>query len=78
MSESPQILIIAGPNGAGKITFAREFLPHEAECPDFINADLIAAGRRNLERRYARLVNAWKLYDNSGTSPRLLAQGENP
>lgn len=174
MSESPQILIIAGPNGAGKTTFAREFLPHEAECPDFINADLIAAGlspfrpeaaalragrlmleeigariashrsfafettlsglgyarqipgwralgyvvtlyflslddvelaiarvaarvaqgghnipepvirrrfvagQRNLERRYARLVNAWKLYDNSGTSPRLLAQGENP
>jgi predicted ABC-type ATPase len=25
-------------------TFAREFLPHEAHCPDFINADLIAAG----------------------------------
>lgn len=174
MSQAPQILIIAGPNGAGKTTFAREFLPHEAECPDFINADLIAAGlspfrpeaaalragrlmleeiasriagrrsfafettlsglgyarqipgwrelgfvvtlyflslddvdlaiarvaarvaqgghdipepvirrrfaagRRNLERRYARLVNAWKLYDNSGTSPLLLAQGENP
>ena len=33
-----------GPNGAGKTTFAREFLPHEADCPDFINADLIAAG----------------------------------
>ena len=31
-------------NGAGKTTFAREFLPQEAGCPDFINADLIAAG----------------------------------
>ena len=41
---NPKILIIAGPNGAGKTTFAREFLPHEANCPDFINADLIAAG----------------------------------
>jgi predicted ABC-type ATPase len=39
-----KIVIIAGPNGAGKTTFAREFLPHEANCPDFINADLIAAG----------------------------------
>lgn len=39
-----QIVVIAGPNGAGKTTFAREFLPHEANCPDFINADLIAAG----------------------------------
>ena len=31
-------------DGAGKTTFAREFLPQEAHCPDFINADLIAAG----------------------------------
>jgi len=44
MSEPRRILIIAGPNGAGKTTFAREFLPGEAQCPDFINADLIAAG----------------------------------
>ncbi|MBK1619318.1 Zeta toxin family protein [Lamprobacter modestohalophilus] len=40
----PRVLIIAGPNGAGKTTFAREFLPAEADCPDFVNADLIAAG----------------------------------
>jgi predicted ABC-type ATPase len=39
-----RIIIIAGPNGAGKTTFAKEFLPHEADCPNFINADLIAAG----------------------------------
>ncbi len=39
-----KILIIAGPNGAGKTTFAREFLPNEEACPEFINADLIAAG----------------------------------
>lgn len=39
-----KILIIAGPNGAGKTTFAEEFLPHEANCPEFVNADLIAAG----------------------------------
>jgi len=39
-----KIVIIAGPNGAGKTTFAREYLPNEAGCPDFINADLIAAG----------------------------------
>lgn len=39
-----RIVIIAGPNGAGKTTFAREFLPNEANCPNFVNADLIAAG----------------------------------
>ena len=44
MAEELKIVIIAGPNGAGKTTFALEFLPSEADCVDFINADLIAAG----------------------------------
>jgi predicted ABC-type ATPase len=39
-----KIIIIAGPNGVGKTTFARAFLPAEAGLPRFINADLIAAG----------------------------------
>jgi predicted ABC-type ATPase len=42
--QARQIVIIAGPNGAGKTTFALEFLPNEADCPVFINADLIARG----------------------------------
>lgn len=41
---SKKIVIIAGPNGAGKTTFAGEFLPNEADCPLFVNADLIANG----------------------------------
>ncbi len=36
--------IIAGPNRAGKTTFARAFLPLEVGITSFINADLIAAG----------------------------------
>ena len=40
----PRIIILAGLNGAGKTTFAEEYLPREAECPDFINADPIARG----------------------------------
>jgi predicted ABC-type ATPase len=40
---SKQILILAGPNGAGKTTFAREFLTDEANCPTFLNADIMAA-----------------------------------
>lgn len=39
-----RIIIIAGPNGAGKTTFALEYLPNEANCPLFVNADLIAEG----------------------------------
>ena len=38
------VYIIAGPNGSGKTTFAREFLPRHAHCPNFVNADLIAQG----------------------------------
>ena len=44
LPDYPRIIIIAGPNGAGKSTFAAEFLPQEAGCPNFVNADLIAAG----------------------------------
>jgi predicted ABC-type ATPase len=41
---SPNLYIVAGPNGVGKTTFAREFLPKYADCRNFINADLIAQG----------------------------------
>lgn len=40
----PECYIIAGANGSGKTTFAREFLPQYVDCLNFINPDLIAAG----------------------------------
>lgn len=40
----PNLYIVAGPNGAGKSTFASLFLPDFADCREFVNADLIAAG----------------------------------
>lgn len=36
--------IIAGSNGAGKTTFALEFLPRFTDCTEFVNADLVAQG----------------------------------
>ena len=42
--KSPHLYIIAGPNGSGKTTFAREFLPQYVGCLEFVNADFISAG----------------------------------
>lgn len=39
-----ELYIIAGQNGAGKTTFAHEFLPKYTDCKNFVNADLIAQG----------------------------------
>ena len=55
-----KIVIIAGPNGAGKTTFAKEYLPNEAGCPDFVNADLIAAGLSPFRPEFAA-VHAGRL-----------------
>lgn len=43
-ASTPTIYLIAGCNGAGKTTFAREFLPKEVKCLRFLNADEIARG----------------------------------
>ena len=42
--KSKNIYIIAGPNGSGKTTFAKLFLPEYVNCQNFANADLIAQG----------------------------------
>jgi predicted ABC-type ATPase len=36
------------------------------------------AGLRNFHRLYRKIVNSWALYDNSGSSPRLISTGDNP
>jgi hypothetical protein len=47
--QTKTIYVIAGCNGAGKTTFAREYLPHEAKCLRFLNADELARGLSPLD-----------------------------
>ncbi len=42
--QPPTIYLIAGCNGSGKTTFAKEFLPNEVHCLRFLNADEMARG----------------------------------
>jgi len=52
----PRCIVIAGANGAGKTTFAREFLVKDAGVIHFVNADLIAAGISPLQPENAALA----------------------
>ncbi len=54
------VYIIAGPNGSGKTTFAKLFLPNYVNCQNFVNADLIAQGLAPFGPR-AEAIKAGKL-----------------
>jgi predicted ABC-type ATPase len=45
LAQPPTIYLIAGCNGAGKTTFAKEFLPKEVKCLRFLNAGAAHAAR---------------------------------
>ena len=52
----PRCIIIAGPNGSGKTTFARDYLRSIAGLIHFVNADLIAGGISPLSPGLAALT----------------------
>ncbi|MBA3849062.1 MAG: hypothetical protein C0502_03595 [Opitutus sp.] len=77
-TKQPLCVIIAGPNGAGETTFAREFLPHEGGILNFVNADLIAAGLSPLQPTNAslsaadvrrRFVRSWRNFQEVYRDP---------
>jgi predicted ABC-type ATPase len=49
MVHSKKIIVIAGPNGSGKTTFAESYLKHTQESLIFLNPDLIASGISKLD-----------------------------
>jgi predicted ABC-type ATPase len=54
-ASKPTIYLIAGCNGAGKTTFAREFLLKEVGCANFLNADYLAFGLSPLSPEIAAM-----------------------
>lgn len=73
----PSVVVLAGPNGAGKSTAAPALLQGTLGVTEFVNADDIArylAGVRNFFDLYERLASTWRVYDNSGDAPQLIAE----
>jgi len=52
----PRCIVLAGPNGAGETTFARDYLPSIAGLVNFVNVDLIAAGMSPLRPELAAVA----------------------
>ena len=62
-SAKPTIYLIAGCNGAGKTTFAKETLPKEVKCLRFLNAD----------DDYLPLATRWAIWDSRSLTVKRLA-----
>src|SRR5262245_246560 len=54
-SSKATIYLIAGCNGAGKTTFAKEYLLQEVGCKNFLNADYLALGLSPLSPEVAAM-----------------------
>lgn len=75
---SPRCIIIAGPNGAGRLALRRIAPPvkqggHTVPRDDVIRR--FTRGWQNFQTTYRPLADTWAVYDNSGTVPRLLEEG---
>jgi len=49
MPDQKEVYIVGGPNGSGKTTFVKQFLPNYVNVLNFVNADDIAVGLSPLD-----------------------------
>jgi predicted ABC-type ATPase len=49
MGDQKEVYIVGGPNGSGKTTFVKQFLPNYVNVRNFVNADDIAVGLSPLD-----------------------------
>jgi predicted ABC-type ATPase len=49
MPQRKEVYIVGGPNGSGKTTFVKQFLPDYVKITNFVNADDIAIGLSPLD-----------------------------
>jgi predicted ABC-type ATPase len=52
MPDQKEVYIVGGPNGSGKTTFVKQFLPNYANVRNFVNADDIAGEVKLVNRDY--------------------------
>jgi len=69
-NKPPMVYVIAGPNSAGKTTYASEFLPDFVDCRQFLNADLIAAGLSPFDPETQNVKAGRLLWSGWANSPR--------
>lgn len=50
MGDQKEVYVVGGPNGSGKTTFVKQFLPQYVKIRNFVNADDIAFGLSPLDR----------------------------
>lgn len=62
-----EVYIVGGPNGSGKTTFVKQFLPEYVNVKNFVNADDIAVGLSPLDYSAMNIRSGKLMLDRVGS-----------